>query len=171
MHLIARLACLVALLGTVAAVQANCKPLLDAIDKLAQQSRFAAYEVDRPEQPPAAEPDTVIIGKVGYVRSGKDWERVDMGAIASDHMNQHWKDLRKEITSNNVACSAAGTGSHRGATIHKFRYDGGTQGSAQLESGTVWIDPRSGLIVYEGTARGGVYLVFGDAVKEPAVRK
>ena len=50
-----------------------------------------------------------------------------------------------------------------------MRYD--TKGSKQLESGTVWIDQRSGLIVYEGTSGGGVYLVFGDAVKEPVVRK
>ncbi|HSW22402.1 MAG TPA: hypothetical protein VLJ62_06525 [Burkholderiaceae bacterium] len=84
-------------------------------------------------------------------------------------MNQHWTDLRKEIAASRVTCSAAGSGTHRGAPIAKMRYD--TKGSKQLESGTVWIDQRSGLIVYEGTSRGGMYLVFGDAVKEPVVRK
>ena len=171
MKSVTRLTLFAVSLLAVAAAQANCEPLLDAIDKLAQQSRFAAYEVDRPDQQLPAEPDTVIIGKVGYVRSGKDWERVDMATTVADYMNLHWKELRAEVAAGNVVCVAAGSGTHRGSPVTKITYDGKAKDSKELESGTAWIDQRTGLVVYEGTANGGLFMVYGDGVKEPVVNK
>ena len=63
MNLIARLALLAAGLLVGGAAQANCKPLLDALNKAAQQSRFGVYEVQSPEQALSAEADVVIVGR------------------------------------------------------------------------------------------------------------
>jgi hypothetical protein len=82
MNLIARLAAIAGLLVS-SAVQANCKPMLDALNKSEQQSRFAVYEVQNPEQALGGEPDVVIVGTVSYVRSGKEWERIEIGGLGA----------------------------------------------------------------------------------------
>jgi hypothetical protein len=169
MNPIARLVLLVAALFATGAAQANCKPLLAAAEKMVQQSRFAAYEVDKPEQPPGAEPDTVIIGKVAYVRDGKAWERIELTEFG-DLVTQQMQKLRKEIAAGELRCAAAGSGSFRGAPVAKFKYEN-VDGSREPNTGTVWIDTRSGLPVYEGNADGGFFLVYGNAVKEPIARK
>lgn len=170
MNPIARLALFAAALLTSGAVQANCKPLLAAAEKMARQPRFAVYDVDKPEQPLPAEPDAVIIGKIGYVRDGDTWERVELGEFG-DFIGQRMERLRREIAAGEVRCTAAGTGTFRGAPISKIRYEGIAGGSRELRSGIVWIETRSGLPVYEGTSDEGLFVVYGDAVKEPLVRK
>lgn len=158
----------VALLSTDA--QADCKPLLDAMGKLAQQSRIAAYEVDRPDQPLSGEPDVVIIGQFSYVRTGTEWERIEIGDAAKDG-GWSWSALPKEIAAGRVRCSAAGGGTLRGAAVAKFKYEVFEAGKVE-SSGSVWIERRSGLPVFEGpTGDTGWVVLYGDLVKEPKVRK
>ncbi|GMV60346.1 MAG: hypothetical protein AMXMBFR72_34360 [Betaproteobacteria bacterium] len=167
----ARLALFAAALLTAGAARADCKPLLDAMAKVAQQSRFAAYEVEGPEQAPTGEPDIVLVGKVSYVRSGDEWERIEVGDSVRDGA-WYWSALRAEMAAGEVRCRAAGSGAYRGAPVAKIHYERMKAGKA-LASGTVWIDRRSGLPVYEGATdgSGGMAVVYGDAVKEPKVRR
>jgi hypothetical protein len=162
MNLSARLALLAAGLHAGADTQADCKPLLDALNRTAQQSRFGVYEVQSPEQALGAEADVVIVGTVSYVRSGKDWERIEIGELGG-----HWAELRKEVAVGDVHCKTEGTGRYRGAVVTKLTV---TRSKAQ-EPSRVFIDQRSGLPVYEGTSDGGVAVVYGDAVKEPKLQK
>jgi hypothetical protein len=162
MNLIARLALLAAGLLVAGAAQADCKPLLDAMNKAAQQSRFGVYEVQNPEQALGTEPDVVIVGTVSYVRSGKAWERIETGDLGG-----HWAELRKELAGGDLNCKTAGTGRYHGALVTKLTV---TRRKAS-EPSQVFIDQRSGLPVYEGTTDGGFAVVYGDAVKEPKVKK
>ena len=163
MNLIARLALLAAGLLVAGAAQANCKPLLDALNKAAQQSRFGVYEVQSPEQALGAEPDVVIVGTVSYVRSGKEWERIEIGDLGG-----HWAQLRKELAGGELNCKTEGTGRYRGATVTKLAV---TRAKASEEPSRIFIDQRSGLPVYEGASDGGFAVVYGDVVKEPKVKK
>jgi hypothetical protein len=161
-----RLTVLMAALLASGAVFADCKPLLDAMNKVAQQTRFAAYEVNKPEQVPTGDPDVVLIGKVSYVRTGTQWERIQLDDTLLDHA-WYWHALRKEIAANQVRCKPAGGGTYRGASVVKYHYEYvGTKDS----TGTVWIDRRTGLPVYEGDESGGFAVLYGDAVKEPRVK-
>jgi hypothetical protein len=163
MNLIARLALLAAGLLVAGAAQANCKPLLDALNKTAQQPRFAVYEVETPEQALGVEPDVVIIGTVSYTRSGKDWERMEIGGLGG-----HWARLRKELATGELNCKTDGTGRYRGTVVTKLTV---TRAKVSEEPNQIYIDQRSGLPVYEGAIDGGFVVVYGDAVKEPKVKK
>ena len=46
-----------------------------------------------------------------------------------------------------------------------------TRRKASEEPSLIFIDQRSGLLVFEGTTDGGFAVVYGDAVKEPKVTK
>jgi hypothetical protein len=163
MDLIARLAVLATGLLVAGAAQADCKPLVDAVNKTVQQSRFGVYEVQNPEQALGAEPDVVMIGTVSYVRSGKEWERIEAGGLGG-----HWARLRKELAGGELNCKTTGTGRYRGTVVTKFTV---TRAKAAEEPNYIFIDQRSGLPVYEGTNDGGFAVVYGDAVKEPKVKK
>ncbi len=163
MNLIARLALPAASLLVAGAAQANCKPLLDALNKAVQQSRFGVYEVQSSEQALSGEPHVVIVGTVSYVRSGKEWERIEIGDLGG-----HWAHLRKELAGGELNCKTAGTGRYGGAPVTKLTV---TRPKASEESSQIFIDQRSGLPVYEGTTDGGFAVVYGDAVKEPTVKK
>jgi hypothetical protein len=152
-----------ALLGT-GAVRAECKPLFDALERAAQQTRMAAYDIESPERVLGREPDVVFIGRIGYTRDGKDWERVEVGEIGG-----YWVRLRKELAAGNVRCTAAGSGTLRGAAASKISV---ARPNVSKEATSIWIDQRTGLPVYEATANdGGLFVVYGSAVKEPAGAK
>lgn len=163
MNLIARLALLAAGLLAAGAAQANCKPLLDALNRAAQQSRFAVYEVQSPEQPLSGVPDFVIVGTVSYVRSGKEWERMEIGDLGG-----HWAHLHKELARGELICKTEGTGQYRGALVIKLAV---MRPKASKEPSQIFIDQRSGLPVYEGTTDDGFAVVYGDAVKVPKVKR
>lgn len=163
MDAIDRLAFLAAGFLVAGAAQANCKPLLDALNKAAQQSRFGLYEVQSPEQVLSREADVVIVGTVGYVRSGEEWERTEIGDLGG-----HWADLRKELAAGELHCKTEGTGRYRDALVTKLTV---SRPKASKEPSRIFIDQRSGLPVYEGTTDGGFAVVYGDAVKEPNVKK
>ncbi|WP_326534711.1 hypothetical protein [Pseudorhodoferax sp.] len=144
---------------------AACKPLLDAVDAMARQTRYALYEVSGPQQPLPAEPEVVLIGAVSYVRDGRSWERVD---IADSLGASPWATLRKEVAAGQVRCRPAGSGSYRGAAVNKMEVE-----RLRRKDGArfVWIDRRSGLPVYEGDDGEGIAVLYGDAVKEPRLRR
>ena len=104
MNVVVRLVLVVAGLVSASAAQANCKPLLDTLNKAAQQSRFGIYELQSPEQELRGEPDVVIVGTVSYVRSGKEWERIEIGDLGG-----HWASLRKELAGGELICKLEGT--------------------------------------------------------------
>ncbi len=164
MNLIARLALLAAGLLVAGAVQANCKPMLDALSKAEQQSRFAVYEVENPEQALGAEPNVVMIGTVSYVRSGTEWKRIETGGLGG-----HWSRLRKELAGGQLNCRMDGTGRYRGTVVTKLTVTRPKESSD--EPNQIYIDQRSGLPVYEGATDSGFVVVYGDAVKEPKAKK
>jgi hypothetical protein len=62
-----------------------------------------------------------------------------------------------------------GTGRYRGTVVTKLTV---TRPKASSDEPTqLFIDQRSGLPVYEGATDGGFVVVYGDAVKEPKVKK
>ena len=157
-----------ALLGSAGAAQANCKPLLDAMDKLGKQSRVASYDVENPEQRLAGEPDMVLVGKVVYDRSSGRWERME-----TDGIHPMVAEMRQKERSGGMQCVNVGSGPYRGATVTKIRVE---NPSVQKKSRLVhifWIDQASGLPVYQTAVGhpGGSAIVYGEAVKVPVVGK
>lgn len=146
------------------AASANCGPIIDAMDKAVKETRFAAWEVQQPEQPLGPEPDAVLIGPTAWSRDGSTWTRMDVRGIGE----LFWgPDARKRMQGGNVRCKAPVRGTYRGASAVRveFRIDGEHDPD---EWHTVWIDAASGLPVYEGNHEGGFVVVYGSAVRKPA---
>lgn len=169
MNALARLGFAVGAALACAMAWADCRPAAEAWEKFTQQSRLAVYSVDRPDQPPALEPDTVFIGNSAWTRDGKTWERMEIADL--DGLRRGlMKDLRAELARGAVRCSAAGSGSLRGAPVVKIRSQD-AQGSKDSMA-TMWVDTRSGLPVFiDHGAEGGTYFRYGADVKEPKVGK
>ena len=140
------------------------------LQKMAQQTRFAIFDVERPDQP-LGEPDVIIIGKVSYVRTGTQWERIELGESMAQAVG-NLSELRKELVADQVRCTSAGSGTLRGVAVAKYHYEGARDKTETR--GTVWIDQRAGLPVYEASRDGsgdGMVVMYGNAVKEPKVAR
>ena len=99
----------------------------------------------------------------GCRRSALHRERIEIGDLGG-----HSAQLRTDLASGELNCKTAGTGRYRGALVTKLTV---TRRKASEEPSQIFIDQRSGLPVYEGTIDGGFAVVYGDAVKEPKVKK
>jgi hypothetical protein len=158
----------VALCATAGAAQANCKPLLDAMDKLGRQARVASYEVQNPEQRLAGEAEIVMIGKVVYDRMSGRWERNE-----TDGVHPMVAHMRQQERSGGMQCVNVGSGPYRGSTVTKIRAENPSVQKKNRLVHIFWIDQASGLPLYQEAVghKGGSAIVYGDAVKTPVVGK
>lgn len=157
-----------ALLASASAAQANCKLLLDAMDKLGKQSRVASYDVEHPEQRLSGEPDMVLVGKVVYDRSSGRWERIE-----TDGVHPMIAAMRQKERSGGMQCVNVGSGPYRGSTVTKIRAENPSVQKKNRLVHILWIDQGSGLPLYQEAVGhpGGSAIVYGDAVKVPVVGK
>ena len=158
----------VALFAMAGAAQANCKPLLDAMDKLGKQARVASYEVEHPEQRLAGEPEIVMIGKVVYDRMSGRWERNE-----TDGVHPIVAQMRQQERAGGMQCVNIGSGPYRGSTVTKIRVENPSVQKKSRLAHIFWIDQASGLPLYQEAVghKGGSAIVYGDAVKTPVVGK
>ena len=145
---------------------ADCKQWFDALEKSSRQPRFAHYEVSGPEQPLTGKPDTVCIGNVCWQRAGGAYKRIE--AEEADAL--FFAELRAEAKQDTARCTHTGSGTYRGNTVTKIRF--GSPLLPEQYSATIWVDRRTGLVVYMDTGElGGHAIVYGDAVNEPVAGK
>ena len=139
---------------------ANCNALIDALEKAQSQERLAQYEVAGRNVAPQGQPRLVRIGKSEY-----------MGYSVGERISHYERHdsvgnpvLRALKRSPQARCASADD-SYRGAAALKVQSD--------TPPATVWIDKRSGLPVYHeiNGFDGGYAWTYGDAVKEPPVKK
>jgi hypothetical protein len=143
---------------------ADCRLLLDALDKADRQPRVAQYDIETRDAPLTGDPFLVRIGKVVWVGA----ERTE-----TDGVNPILKSLRRNVADGTARCEGAGTDTFRGAAVVKIRFDN-PMAPARYNPTTMWIDRRSGLPVYHelnGLGPGGYAWVFGDSVRDPAATK
>ncbi|MGE5336982.1 MAG: hypothetical protein ACM3PU_04085 [Gemmatimonadota bacterium] len=178
--------CAALALGVAAAsgARADCRPVLDALEKMAAQARTASYEVEDDKSAPTADSDyTIRIGKRSWQSiSGRTFEGKQADSALAAEIRQRQTGLM-----NKLGCESLGTGSYRGAAVMRYRYPNlMAQGplsagylkqrgltEKQVRTFLVYVDQKSGLPVYSETYNvTGVKLaqamVYGDAVKEPA---
>jgi hypothetical protein len=169
MNRITRRFLFLAALFAAGAAHASCKPLFDAVDRMVQQTRFAMYELDKPEQVPTGEPIVVIIDNAGYSRTdGGPWERVEIADPKRILASFGGAALRAQVAAGTAQCRAAGRATYRGAPVARFRYEHVVD--KEKITGSVFVDLGSGLPVYDGTDDGlGLAVLYGDAVKVPKV--
>jgi hypothetical protein len=165
MTVLAKLALQAALLAGGSA-HADCAPLLDALERAQRQPRGAVYEVDRRDQPPSGQPSTIRIGKAIYENSNGVYERYD-----TDGTDPTLAAIRGAQKAGRWNCQAVGSDSYRGKATARFRFDNPLLPS-HYNPTTMWIDAATGLPVYhEVNGLGGYAWVYGDAVKEPRVKR
>ncbi len=166
------------------AVRADCNAVLNAMEKMAAQTRTASYEVEDDKSSPTADGDyTIRIGKRSWQSiSGRTFEGKGTDPALAAEIRQRQAGLM-----NKVGCESLGAGSYRGAAVMRYRYPNlMAQGplsadylkqrgltEKQVRTFLLYVDQKSGLPVYSETYNvTGVKLaqamVYGDAVKEPA---
>jgi hypothetical protein len=140
---------------------ADCRLLLDALDKADRQPRVAQYDVETRDQPLQGTPFLVRIGKVVWVESQRS---------ETDGTNPVLAALRRNVAAGSAKCEPAGSDTYRGTAVVKVRFDNPVA-PKQYNPTTMWIDAKTGLPVYHelaGLGPGGFAWIYGDAVKEPA---
>lgn len=152
------------------AAHASCDKLFDALEKADKQERSALYDIDSPDQPLTGKPITVRIGKMMYDGSptGPAFEE-----HSTDGVNPILVALRKMKQGGKLKCDAAGSGSYRGMTTDKIKFENPLL-PAKFNPMTIWIAQTNGLPVYHelnDLGPGGFAWVYGSAVKDPPVRK
>lgn len=160
------LACVVSALAPVAS--ANCAPVLAALEKADREPRVAQYDIDSRDQPLTGKPVIVRIGKVVYDGFGGDYERND-----TDGTNPVLALLRRADQSGKARCEALGSDSWRGTPATKLRFDN-PLAPKSVNPTTLWVGRTSGLPLYHEIGNlgpGGFAWVYGNAVKEPAIKK
>ncbi len=133
------------------AAQANCKPLLDAFEKMSNQKRVAFCLVDKLGKCLTAD------GKA----QGDKW-------IDGNPMSEVAKDLREGEKKGVVKCMSAGTGKWASAAVDKFETQPQNGGNISFRRGMFhWVDKASGLVVAQGAdaAEPLMGYQYGDAVK------
>jgi hypothetical protein len=165
------------------AARADCRAVLDALEKSAAQARTASYEVENDKSAPTADGDySIRIGKRSWQSiSGRTFEGKGTDPALAAEIRQKQAGLM-----NKMGCESLGAGRYRGAAVMRYRYPNlMAQGplsadylkkrgltEKQVRTFLVYVDKASGLPVYSETYNvTGVKLayafVYGDAVKEP----
>jgi hypothetical protein len=147
---------------------ANCGPLLDALEKADQQPRFAMYDIASRDQPLTGRPLAVRIGKVIYDASGGDLQRRDAAT------NPVVAKVREAAKTGSARCEPGGSDTYRGTAANKIRFHNPLLPKRyNLNPMTIWIAKGSGLPLFHelNDTPGGYAWVYGDAVKEPPVKK
>ena len=148
--------------------QANCGPLLEAIDKAWKQERIAQYDIDSPDQPLSGLPQVVRVGKWIWSKGASD----QLQRFPHAERNVMVEALRSDVAKGTAKCEALPDGTYRGQAVRRYRLAGNV--GSDLTGRTVYsISRASGLPLYhemEKLGPGGFAWVYGDAVKEPAVK-
>ncbi len=103
-----------------------------------------------------------------YDASGGDFERRDAGT------NAVVAKVRDAAKNGKARCEPDGSDTYRGTAVNKIRfYNPLLPERFNLNPMTMWIAKGSGLPVFHelNDTPGGYAWVYGDAVKEPAVKK
>jgi hypothetical protein len=177
-----------ALLAMAMAARAgDCKPVLDALEKVNAQERFGTYEVEDDKSSPTPNGDySVKIGK-------RTWQSVGGQTFSSDGTDADEHDIKAQMLKkqadamNKVGCESLGTGTYRGTAVMRYRYPNLMNqrpmpaeylkqrglNEQQLKTILVYLDQKTGLPAYQemymatGIRMAHTY-AYGDAVKEPA---
>lgn len=152
------------------AAYANCDRLFEALERADKQQRLAMYDVDSRDQPLTGKPMTVRIGNMTYDGSiaGNAFE-----AHQTNGANPVLAALRKAKQAGKLKCEAAGSDSYRGAAAEKIKFDNPML-PARMNPMTIWIARGNGLPVYHEVndlGPGGFAWTYGDAVKDPVMKK
>ena len=168
------------------AARADCKAVLDAMLKAANQQRVASFVVDDDKAAPVLGEDfaQIRIGKVVWTtQDGKNFERTEV-AFPDLRMYQTFADLDR---AGKMGCETLGAGSYRGAAVMRYRHNNPMMAhplspqllkrygvtEEQVRKFVVYVDMTSGLSVYGESftpvgIKVGTATIYGDAVKEPA---
>jgi hypothetical protein len=176
-----------AMLSIAAVSHADCKAVLDAMKKSADQPRVATYEVDNEKSPPIPGDGLVVIriGNTSWTApDGKHFTRNDNAGQDVSKFQSMFADLDRK---GGMGCEQAGSGTYQGKHVVKYRYNNptmtrnlppellkkfGAPPSSKMHKAIVFIDTATGLNVYgEAYTPLGMKVstatVYGDAVKEP----
>ncbi len=181
----------VLLAGGVAAAsvaRADCKPVLDAMQKVNAQQRVASLEVDDEKSAPKPGGDvSVRIGTHSWqVLDGKTYD-AEVGSPGESIMQKKIAEFER---SGKMNCESLGAGTYRGTPVMRYRFTNPMTAqhplppqmlqragvtSEQVGKFTMLIDKSSGLPVYsESYTPTGIKIaqtfLYGDAVKESVVQ-
>lgn len=154
----------VALFGCTVA-HADCKSVINAMEKSGRMERRAMYSVDGPTQKPSGRPEAIIIGHDIYVHIfGKT--HVTKGGNSSDAAAE---TIRAGEKKGKTSCRSVGPASYFGAAVDRIQITS-SESIGDLGNTVVWIDRATGLATYQDVgepASGGYAWVYGAAVPEP----
>jgi hypothetical protein len=146
--------------------QADCSPIIAALEKASAQSRLAQYSIAAIDAPLGERPLWIRIGKVLYVDAGHTYQT---GAYSGEV--PVLRRLKRAAADGAAQCAEAGRGTVRDFAAIQYRFeDYDADGSVQQWS--VWIGVDSGLPLFnsiENLDSGGFAWVYGDDVADPFV--
>ncbi len=151
---------------------ANCGPLIEALEKAQKQERLAQYSLDSREQPLPGNPMVVRIGKFEYMSLEIGGRHSHYERHESGGGNPILSALKRAAKDGTARCEGTASETLRGIATARIRFDN-PAAPKSMNPTTMWIDKRNGLPAYHeiNGLDGGFAWVYGDAVKEPSVKK